>query len=368
MSEPRRVLLVSLWLESGGTERQLAGIAQALDRARFSPFVGCLRLKGMRVAELRAAGVPLEEFPVKGLYRLSHWRSARRLGAYIHEHRIDIVHAFDVPGTLFAVPPARWYRTPLVLSSQRAFRALTPRYRPLLRLTDRFAHGVVVNSRAVGRELAEREGVPEEKIHYCPNGLDAATFYPPAERAGAAPVVGIVAMLRPEKNIETLVDAFAAARAVAAGAQLAIVGSGERESALKRRAADLELGDRCRFEPASRDVAGWLRRFDVFVLPSLSESSSNSLMEAMACGCCAIASRVGGNPELVEDGVTGLLFESGNAADLAAKLRLALGDAALRARLGGAAALRMRGEFSLLASARRMEEIYDTLLARGAKT
>ncbi len=371
MAEPRRILLVNLWLESGGTERQLTEIAKGLDRARFEPHVACLRLQGMRLADLREAGVPLAGFPVSGFFRPSHARAWRQFGAYLRRHRIEIVHAFDVPGVLFAVPAARWYRTPLVLSSQRAFRSLTPDKRPLLRLTDRLAHAIVVNSRAVAEDLMHRDRVPPEKIHYCPNGVDTTRFHPPDSRPSGPPQVGIVAMLRPEKNIETLIDAFAASRAAADGARLVIVGGGECEPMLRRRAASLNLDDACRFEPPARNVTAWLHAFDIFVLPSLSEASSNSLMEAMACGCCVIASRAGGNPELVENEISGLLFEPGDADGLAHQLRRCLAHPELRAKLGQAAARRIRAHFSPTAAVERMTAIYDSLfekIVRSANT
>ena len=101
---------------------------------------------------------------------------------------------------------------------------------------------------------------------------------------------------------------------------------------------------------------------DVFVLPSLTEGLSNSLMEAMACGCCAIASNVGGNPELVTDGITGLLFPSQDRDALIVCLAAATASAGLRRTLAAAAVERMRAEFSLRRSAERMQQMYDTLL------
>lgn len=368
MAEPLGVLLVSLWLEGGGSERQMAELAKGLDRARFRPHVGCLRLEGMRVAELREAGVPLVEFSLRGFLRWQHALAVAALRRYLRSERISIVHAFDVPGTLFAVIPARLFGTPLVLSSQRAHRDLTPRYRPILRLTDRFADGIVVNSQAVARDLAERDRVPPGRIHLCYNGLDTGLFHPPdGPRQGGGPVIGVVAVLRPEKNIETLIEAFAGLGGRAPEARLLIVGSGPAEAGLRERAARLGLEGRCRFEPATRDVAGKLREMDIFVLPSLSEALSNALIEAMASGCCAVASRVGGNPEVVEDGVSGLLFEPGDAAGLSDKLARLCADAELRAQMAAAGRRRVEERFALAASIRRMEEIYDTLYQTRAR-
>jgi len=101
-----------------------------------------------------------------------------------------------------------------------------------------------------------------------------------------------------------------------------------------------------------------LHTIDIFVLPSLSEAFSNSLMEAMACGCCAIASEVGGNPELVRHGETGLLFEPGNASDLANQLSLVVLNGSLRNRLAKAGSEWVSKNLSREAAARTMEDIY----------
>ncbi len=121
---------------------------------------------------------------------------------------------------------------------------------------------------------------------------------------------------------------------------------------------------RCHFEPSTADVAAWLRAIDIFVLPSTSEALSNALMEAMACGCAVVASRVGGNPELVSDETTGLLFQAGDAEELAGRLERLIVNEDLRRGLSAAAAAHMRQRFPLEASVQRMEEIYQKLLGR----
>jgi glycosyltransferase involved in cell wall biosynthesis len=143
---------------------------------------------------------------------------------------------------------------------------------------------------------------------------------------------------------------------------LRIVGSGPSLPSLQRLAQKLHLSDLCTFEPATKDVPAALQRIDIFVLPSLSEALSNSLMEAMASGCCVVASKTGGNPELVNDQQSGLLFPPGDSAALAASLDLLLRNAGLRSRLAAAAAERMRTEFTLERAARRMGEIYTEAL------
>ena len=355
----RRILLLARELGLGGTERQLAETALALDRAKFEPHVGCFSSGGFRSNELRDAGVPILELDVRSFVSASLPAGARRLGAYLRSQRIELVHAFDVPADLFAVPAARFYRAPVVLSSQRASRALTPGItRRLLRATDRLAHGIVVNSKAVARELVFEDGVPEAKIRLVYNGVDTAHFRREGARAelvlpAGSVVIGVVCALRPEKGLRVLIEAFAKVRAYHREAQLAIVGSGPMLGELQAAA-----GDGCHFYPAVQDVAPWLRAIDVFVLPSLSEALSNSLMEAMACGCCPVASNVGGNPELVYEGESGLLFPAGDATNLAERLERLVRDAALRHRLAANAEARMHTQFARATAAKRMGEVY----------
>jgi glycosyltransferase involved in cell wall biosynthesis len=121
------------------------------------------------------------------------------------------------------------------------------------------------------------------------------------------------------------------------------------------------------FIPATQQVTTWLRAIDIFVLPSLSEAFSNSIMEAMACGCCTVASNVGGNPELVRNGETGLTFEAGDSAGLSVVLRTLIENEAFRKRLAAAGAQSIRERFSTRASAERMAEIYTQLIERSGK-
>jgi glycosyltransferase involved in cell wall biosynthesis len=126
----------------------------------------------------------------------------------------------------------------------------------------------------------------------------------------------------------------------------------------KSLAARLRIAHLCHFEPAAANVADWMRAIDIFVLCSTSESFSNSLLEAMACGCCPLASRVGGLPEMIIEEENGLLIKAGDAADLAAKLERVIRDDGLRSALGAAAAQRAYGKFSVQAFVHNMEELY----------
>ena len=356
-SAPIPILLMVRELGSGGTERQLTELARSLDRSRFIAHVGCFR-EGIRTPDLLAAGIPVVSFRVTSFTNASTLRGAFLLGRYLRRHRIRIVHAYDVPSVCFGVPVARAFGVPTVLSSQRGHRDLSP-LRWWLRTTDRMAQAVVVNCEYMRDHLLNDEHVPASKIRLCYNGLDPKLFHPASPSDCARPfTIGVTCVLRREKGLPTLLRAFARVRELEPGMRLALVGSGAMLGELQSLAAELGILPQCRFEPMTSDVRPWLQQMDIFVLPSLSEALSNSLMEAMACGCAAVASNVGGNPELIRHGETGLLFEKENAEDLASQLRRLIENPEYRRQLAATGAKRIAGEFSMEASARRMESIY----------
>ena len=357
-------------LHHGGSERQLTEVALGLDRSRFQPHVGAFRAEGIRADQLRAADVPILHLPIRSFRSPSAIDSARRLARYIRANNIRLVHTFDMPVTGYAIPVTRLMTSAVALASQRCHLSLaSPYQRRFVLFAERLAHGVVVNCQFLERHLIEEVGIAPEKIYLCYNGLDLEHFRrAPARRPGTllagSLVVGTVGVLRPEKGLNTLLDAFAEVRSAAPDLRLLILGSGPMLPELQNRARILGIFDACIFEPSTDRVDEWLQNIDVFVLPSLNEALSNSLMEAMACGCCPIASQVGGTPELVEDGVRGLLFEPGNRADLARKLREVILNPELRANLSAAAHDFVHARFSRAASAQHMTQIYDGLLAR----
>jgi glycosyltransferase involved in cell wall biosynthesis len=365
------VMLMARELNQGGVERDVAKIATHLDPSRFQVHVASHNARGMRYEELCAAGIPFLHLPLKTPLSRAGFEAAIRLRRYLREHAIQVLHSYDVSGVL-GVPVARSLGLPAVLSSQLSYRdILDSRTQRLLRMTDRLSHAVVVNCEAIRRYMIEDQRVPARRVELCYNGVETGRFYPaesprPEAFAGASLVIGTVCALRPEKGLLLLQEAFARMRGQACGIKLAIVGSGPELPRLKENAAHLGIEDASIFVPAEREVAPWFRAMDIFVLPSYSEAFSNSLLEAMACGCAAIGSRVGGTPELIGDDERGLLFARGDAADLAHKLAALIEDPDLRRRFGARAARFARENLTVEIAARRTAEIYEKLLRRRA--
>ncbi len=369
-TKPVPVLLPVRELHYGGIQRDVTKIAMGLDRARFEPHVAAYEVDGLRAEELRRAGVPVLHVPVTSLKSPSAILAAMRMGSYIRKHGIRLVHAFDT-SAVFVVPVSRALRVPAVLSSTLGNRKLLDRRsHRQMQWIDGMVNAVVVNCEAMRRHLIDDEQVPRERIELCYNGVPTSEFFPadgprPDAISNASLVVGTVCVLRPEKALTLLQEAFSRVLRLHRGLKLVLVGSGPQLARLRENAARLGIAEASVFVPATRDVAIWMRSMDIFVLPSYSEAFSNSLLEAMACGCSVIGSRVGGTPELIGSGEErGLLFWSGNAEDLALKLSRLIADIGLRKSLGKRAAEFVRENLTIEIAAERTSSIYQKMLER----
>jgi glycosyltransferase involved in cell wall biosynthesis len=376
-TQPVPILLMARHLDQGGIERDLTKIALGLDRSRFYPHVATYFDYGMRLNELRASGVPVLYIPVGSILSFSAFKLAWRLGRYLREHKIRLVHTFDTTA-FFGASVARLAGVPRVLTSQLGHRVIRDargsydrRTAVFLRMSDRLTDAIQVNCQAMAHYMVRDEHIPAERLELCYNGVDTETFYPsqdpkPDVVAGASLVVGSLCALRPEKNLLLLQEAFATVRGRLPGMRLLFVGSGDELQRLRDNGCRLGLTNETVYVPATPDAAYWMRAIDVFVLPSYSEAFSNALLEAMACGCAVIGSRVGGTPEMIGENERGLLFESGNAEDLSARLLTMIEDQQRRRAFGAAAARYAQECLSLGIAVTRQMEIYESLLTRRA--
>ena len=368
---PIPVLLTVRELGSGGIERDVTKLALALDRSRFLPYVATYQLSGPRYEELKRAEVPVIELRISSFKSPSTILAAIQFAQLVKGHRIQVLHAFDSTA-VFSVPLARLLGVPVVLASALGHRALLDR-RTLsqLRFTDRLVDGIVVNCKAMREHLINDYSISHERIELCYNGVDTKEFWP--SRPLVAPsndsdspdlTLGTVCVLRPEKGLEILQEAFAKVLPYFPRTKLLIVGSGPELDKLNSNRARLGIQETCVIISAVAKVAPFLRAMDIFVSSSYSEAFSNSILEAMACGCCVVGSRVGGTPELIGEQERGLLFTAGDVEELAQKLMELIQNASLRRKLGERAAEFAAKALTMEIAVRRTMEIYERLLSR----
>lgn len=366
------VLMMVRELGWGGIERDVSKFARHLRKYDVQPHVACFNPGGARWREIEAAGIPLLPLPVRSFRSKSAVEGARTFKRYVRENNIAVVHAFDVPTDVFGIPLARLMRVPVTISSQLCYRELSPvPMRMLMAVVDRIATGVFVNCNAIREHLANEWRVSRPRIHVVYNGVETNEFNAEGRRRppvlqDASVVIGTVAVLREEKNLPLLLEAFSKVLTVNSGARLLIVGSGPMRADLERQAEELGIRRACVFEEASPAPAEWMRAIDIFTLPSRSEAFSNALLEAMACGCCPVASRVGGTPEMVADGERGFLFERNNLAEFTEKLVLLATNDSLRRQMGNAAAAFVREYLNMDVAASRLAGVYKELLGSRA--
>jgi glycosyltransferase involved in cell wall biosynthesis len=226
----------------------------------------------------------------------------------------------------------------------------------------------------VRASIQQLYGYPDPPL--IPNGIPTDEYAPNPDRRvqwrqahGIEPhatVLTHVGRFAPPKNHALLIEAFAQVRSDAP-LYLLLVGGGELENAVRQQVAALGLQERVRFLGVRADVADILRASDVFVLSSRVEGNPMSVMEAMAAGLPVVSTAVGGVPELVREGETGLLVPSEDAGALAQAMQALVDDPVRRQAMGAAARQHAIAHFDIRHTVRMYEELYERLLARGAK-
>jgi len=379
MADRPRILGVIASSVPGGAESVFATLLRGVS-ARYDPFVVC-DSTGTMVDQYRALAADLISTPMNAP---SHLSATRVIAAAIDRWSIDLVHTHLWNADLFGGLAAAWQGVPSVSTVHgsnflpfgttglhRVRRnSLSLVYRGVYRLCAR----VLAPSQALLTDLAERPGikVPPGVVTVVHNGIDlddlrkraaAARIPDIVQRQGSVPLVVCVANMFPIKGQDWLIRAMPGVLEAVPSALLVLVGDGEWRPSLERLVAEMGVGERVIFTGSIENPFAIVERADVVVLPSLSEGLPMALLEAMALGRAVLASRVGGIPEVVQDGQTGLLIQPADAPLLAAAIVRLLKDPELRANLGMRARAHIEREWS---SARMVESttaVYDEILA-----
>jgi glycosyltransferase involved in cell wall biosynthesis len=367
MRRLRVLTLIDVATAQGGAERFAIGLASNLPRERFEPWICSTRqMEPPTARALDELGIPHVT-----LGRRAKWDVHRIAGlaGLLRRERFDIVHAHKFGSNLWGALFGRACRVPVVLAHEHTWSYQSDPLRVWLdgRVIGRLVTCFIAVSEADRERMVEIEHVPREKIVVIP-----ANAYIPSLGSGHGdlrselglapdtPIIGVAAVLRPQKALSVLLNAFALLRDREPTAHLVIAGDGPCLRELEELAAELALDGRLHLLGRRDDVDSILRAADVAALSSDFEGTPLFVTECMANHTPLVATAVGGVPDLIEDGRTGLLVPPRDPAALADGLARLLGDPAERERLASGAALRL-SEFTLDTITARVCELYERL-------
>jgi len=367
-SRLRVMYLIDFATSTGGAERFAIGLATHLPRDRFETWMCATRSSDLVASRALAdAGV---RHVVLG--RRSHW-DVHRLGQVariVRGERIDVLHTHKFGSNLWGSLIGSACQVPAIVAHEHSWSYEGNPTRAWLdghvigRLADRF----IAVSSADGARMVSREGVRPSKVTIIPNGYVPSPVHSDTDlRAELAlhpstPVVAIAAVLRPEKRLDLLLEAYAQASAQVPDVQLVIAGDGECRPALQRRAVELGCGETTHFLGARADVDGVLRCADIGAMCSDREGSPLFVFECMANETALVATAVGGIPDVVENERTGLLVPRRDPDALARALIRLLTDAPYRRRMARDAHERLQ-RYTIDVAAQRFAALYEGLAA-----
>ena len=358
---------VVLSLQPGGLENGVVNVINRLNPERFQSSLCCLMYAGEFAGRLDPSRVAIHEMGHVGGNNLM---LPLRLARLFLKIRPDIVHTRNVESFYYAFIGAKLARVNSIIHSEhgRTFNDRPLRHYVQRRFS-RHIDSIFAVTHQLKGDLVERIGLPASAIRVLHNGVDLAKFAAhdrdeTRHNLGFKDndfVVGSVGRLAAVKNYPILLRTVAAMRHE--NVRVVLVGDGPERDALEGLAASLGIAARTTFLGHREDVPQLIGAMDTFVLPSLSEGMSNTLLEAMAIGVPVVASSVGGNPEIIDDARVGALFESDNAAALLEKLGKFHSNAELRTRIGLAGRQRVLANFSIDAMISRYENLYEEVAA-----
>jgi sugar transferase (PEP-CTERM/EpsH1 system associated) len=373
----RVVVHVVLSLNVGGLERVVLRLLERIDRSRYAPIVLALEEPGALAWELERLDVPLRVMPRRqGLDPRLVWD----LAAFLIRERVDLVHTHNPAPHLYgalgaAVAAAR------AVSPRRGPRVIHTKHgrnqpgSPRKVLVNRVAAAFTDRMVAVGRDtrnvIVDIERVEPSKVVTIANGIDVDQYKPGGDRLAALARLGLgecgyhvgcVARLSPEKDHATLLRAFAELRRVRPDARLTLIGDGPCRQALEALALQLRIQGDVVFAGMRSDIAETLAAFDTFALGSVTEGISLTLIEAASAGLPIVATRVGGNAEIVRQGETGLLVPPGDFRALAEGLAWCAGHPSEARSMGARGRMWAVQRFGVAEMARRYEGLYDEVL------
>jgi glycosyltransferase involved in cell wall biosynthesis len=387
-----KVLHVITRMIIGGAEWNTLYTCQLLNRSRYEPLLACgpeTGSEGSLIEVTEASGIPV--FIVPDLIReIDPKRDFKALVQLIRLYRdleVDIVHTHTSKAGILGRLAGRLAKVPVVIHTVHgfAFTAPLPKwqrqlYIALEKMAGRWCDALIFISKPLMAE-AGKLGIGDPKTYaYIPSGIDIKAFQNSNNNGNREikrqmlgltdhiPVIGTVSRLVRDKGLELILEAAAQLKAKGLKFHMVWVGDGPMRAELEKMAQSLGVADRLSITGMCTDVPAWISCFDIFVLPTMWEGMGRVFLEAQAAGIPVIGTKVGGVPDVVRDGETGILIQPNDVKALAEMIELLITNAELRRRMGVAAAQFASNEqFQVEFMVRKIEEVYEQAWQRRAK-
>lgn len=370
MSDQIKIFLLTDSLNSlqGGAERQIYEFIKNLDRSKYKIYLGCLSRHDGALDDMQNLNIEIFRFQVDRIYdfkgiwqgfKFAQLLKREQIGALITYH-----FGSDIWGTIFG----KMAGVSRIVSNRRDmgfWRNVKHVY--VYKIINRWVDKIVVVSKAIKDIVMREECVKDEKIKVIYNGINLERFegHDSEEKclqelnlSDDAKVIGCVGNLREVKGHKYLIDAAKMVVDEKVNTHFVLIGRGDLQDALQEQINQLGLQKNVHLLGSRTDVPKLIKAMDICVLPSLSEGLSNTLLEYMACGKPIVATKVGGNPEVILDGTNGLLVNKESSKELADQLLFLLNDQNECQRLGVKAKEDVKKRFNIQA----MVEQYENLL------
>jgi L-malate glycosyltransferase len=359
--KPIRVGLVIGQLSYGGAESQVYELARGL-AARHDVVVYCLSSSsepyGARLAD---AGISVRTLAARGALDLTR---VARLAGCLRGDRIDVAHAFLFIASSYTYLASRFAPATRFVASARNCKLERSAVRgAVMRRAFRAADAVICNSRQVAAFAEQHYHARHDRVRVVYNGVDAARFAAP-RRGHEGLRIGTIGRIEEQKNLGMFLRAAREVAAARPDAIFEIAGAGSLLDKFVSETRELGLAERVRFVGPVADVPGFLAGLDQFWLTSDWEGTPNVVLEAMAARVPVIATAVGGTPEIIESGCSGVLVAAGDVASLVAEAQRLVHDRRAAAEMGERARAAVTERFSIAAMVQATEQVYTFVMGR----
>jgi L-malate glycosyltransferase len=374
---PRRIFYLVDSFNLGGTETQAVELALRMSARGHRVTLGCLKAEGPLRRRLEGSSVEVLEFhPNGGIDSAGGVYQLARLIWHLRKRGYDVVHTHDLWSNLMGVPAGRLAGVPVIISSRRDLGHLDwyeGKRRVWLKRIQNLSHCVLANATSIRDALIAEDGFAAEQLRVIHNGVNVEKFRCTGDRKRVLPqvsegklIVLVGNMLSEVKGHSWLIACAPAVVAEFPSTKFVLVGDGDQRGHFESEVQVSGLGERFLFLGRRNDVAEILACCDIAVLPSLAEGLPNALLEYMAASLPVIVSDIGGNAELVDDGVTGLLVPPRDSDALSAALLQLLRDPSLAQQLGRSGREFTERNFSFERMVQQVEDLYGELLRKNS--